>query len=135
MPSPPVCKWTTVLVDSPVWYGPAEVDIHKEFSKAILSSLFIYANHPQEFSEGMVQSLFKKPHPDLDLPSIVKSALQTPTHSGMAMLISDIFGADRRPALSETRQACLDNCLGWFAASRCAKGNGGMHPRSEARRN
>lgn len=75
-------------------YGPIEVDIHKEFSKAILSNVSIYANHPQEFSEGMVQSLFKKPHSDLDLPSNVKSALQIPTNSGTAMLISDISGAD-----------------------------------------
>lgn len=60
-----------VLVDSPVSYGSSEVDTHKEFSKAILSNLSIYANHPREFSEGMVQSIFAKPHPDLDLPGIV----------------------------------------------------------------
>ena len=96
-----------VLVDSPVSYGPAEVEVHKEFSKAILSNVSIYANHPQEFSEGMVQSLFKKPHPDLDLPSIVKSTLQTPTNTGIAMLISDIFGADRRPALAKLDKPAL----------------------------
>jgi non-heme chloroperoxidase len=96
-----------VLVDSPVSYGPAEVDAHKEFSKAILSNVSIYANHPQEFSEGMVQSLFTKAHPDLDLPSIVKSTLQTPTNSGIAILISDIFGADRRPALAKLDKPAL----------------------------
>jgi non-heme chloroperoxidase len=96
-----------VLVDSPVSYGPAEVEIHKEFSKAILSNVSIYANHPQEFSEGMVQSLFKRPHPDLDLPSIVKSTLQTPTNTGIAMLISDIFGADRRPPLARLDKPAL----------------------------
>jgi non-heme chloroperoxidase len=96
-----------VLVDSPVSYGAAEVEIHKEFSKAILSNVSIYANHPQEFSDGMVQSLFKKPHPDLDLPSIVKSTLQTPTNTGIAMLISDIFGADRRPALAKLDKPAL----------------------------
>jgi microsomal epoxide hydrolase len=96
-----------VLVDSPVSYGPAEVEIHKEFSKAILSNVSIYANHPQEFSEAMVQSLFKKPHPDLDPPSIVKSTLQTPTNTGIAMLISDIFGADRRPPLAKLDKPAL----------------------------
>lgn len=55
----------------------------------------------------MVQSLFKKPHPDLDLPSIVKSTLQTPTNTGIAMLISDIFGADRRPALATLDKPAL----------------------------
>jgi non-heme chloroperoxidase len=96
-----------VLVDSPVSYGPAEVDAHKEFSKAILSNVSMYANHPQEFSEGMVQSLFKKPHPDLDLTKIVQSTLQTPTNTGIAMLISDIFGADRRPALAKLDKPAL----------------------------
>jgi non-heme chloroperoxidase len=94
-------------VDSPVSYGPTEVDAHKEFTKAILSNVSIYANHPQEFSEGMVQSLFRKPHPDLDLPSIVKSTLETPTNTGVAMLISDIFGADRRPALAKLDKPAL----------------------------
>lgn len=96
-----------VLVDSPVSYGPDEVEIHKEFSKAILSNISIYANHPQEFSEGMVQSIFAKPHPDLDLPKIVQTALQTPTNTGVAMLIADIFGADRRPALAKLDKPAL----------------------------
>ena len=96
-----------VLVDSPVSYGPAEVELHKEFSKAILSNVSIYANHPQEFSEGMVQSIFAKPHPDLDLPKIVQTTLRTPTNTGVAMLISDIFGADRRPALAKLDKPAL----------------------------
>jgi non-heme chloroperoxidase len=96
-----------VLVDSPVSYGPAEVEMHKEFSKAILSNVSIYANHPQEFSEGMVQSIFAKPHPDLDLPKIAQSTLQTPTNTGIAMLIADIFGADRRPALAKLDKPTL----------------------------
>lgn len=55
----------------------------------------------------MVPSLFKKPHPDLDLPKSVQSTLQTPTHTGIAMLRSDIFGADRRPALAKLDKPAL----------------------------
>ncbi len=87
--------------------GPAEIEIHKEFSKAILLNVSIYANHPQEYSEGMVQSLFRKRHPDLDQAKIVQSTLQTPTNTGIAMLISDIFGADRRPALAKLDKPAL----------------------------
>lgn len=96
-----------VLVDSPVSYGPAEVELHKEFSKAILSNVSIYANQPLEFSEGMVRSIFAKPHPELDLPRIVQFTLQTPTNTGIAMLISDIFGADRGPALAKLDRPAL----------------------------
>jgi len=70
-------------------------------------SSYTYATHPKEFSEGMVQSLFKLPHPELDIPAIVKSTLQTPTNTGVAMLIADIFGTDRRPALAKLNKPAL----------------------------
>src|SRR5713101_3312673 len=83
------------------------MDIHKEFSKAILSNISVFANHPGEFSEGMVRSLFKKPPADIDLRRLVQSTLQTPTDSGIAMLVMDIFGADRRPILANLRKPAL----------------------------
>jgi non-heme chloroperoxidase len=88
-----------VLVDSPVSWGPAEVDAHPAFSKIILSGIPNYAKSPEAYSRGMVSSIFVQPHPDLDMNKIVQSTMQTPPDIGVAMLIQDIFGADRRPAL------------------------------------
>jgi non-heme chloroperoxidase len=96
-----------VFVDSPVSAGPAEMDIHREFARIILSGISTCMNHPEEYSEGMVQSLFKKPHPDLDMGRIVKSTLKTPTDTGAAMLVMDIFGVDRRPALAKLKKPAL----------------------------
>src|SRR5262249_51125386 len=76
-----------VLVDSPVSYGPLELDVHREFAKEILSNLSIYADHPEEFSKGMIRSLFKKPHAEVDFQALVKASLQTPTNTGIAMLV------------------------------------------------
>ncbi len=45
--------------------------------------------------------VFKKPHSELDVPGLVKATLKTPTDTGIAMLVADIFGADRRPALTK----------------------------------
>lgn len=90
-----------VFVDGPVSFGSAEVDVHAEFTKTILSNISIYTSHPQTFSEGMVRSLFKKPHPELNVPGLVKATLQTPTDTGIAMLVADMLGADRRPALAK----------------------------------
>jgi non-heme chloroperoxidase len=95
------------FVDSPVSAGPAEIEIHKEFSKAILSNIAMYASHPEEFSEGMAHSIFKKPHPDIDIPKLVKSTLLTPTAIGITMLTTDIFGADRRPVLAKLDKPTL----------------------------
>jgi non-heme chloroperoxidase len=96
-----------VFVDSPVSFGTAEIDTHKEFARIILSGISVYVNHPADYSEGMVKSLFKKPHPDLDIGRIVKSTLQTPTDTGVAMLVTDIFGADRRPPLAKLNKPAL----------------------------
>jgi non-heme chloroperoxidase len=96
-----------VFVDSPVSFGPAEIDSHKEFSRIILSGISIYAAHPAEYSERMVKSLFKKPHPELDMARIVRYTMQTPTDTGIAMLVSDIFGVDRRPPLMKLSKPAL----------------------------
>jgi microsomal epoxide hydrolase len=96
-----------VLVDSPVSIGSAEIEEHKEFSKAILASAARYSKSPEEFSRAGVRSLFRQPHPELDLDKITASSLRTPTDTGLAMLIMDIFGADRRPALSKFHKPAL----------------------------
>lgn len=96
-----------VFVDSPVSIGPAEIEQHKEFSKIILSGISVYAEHPAEYSRGMVDSLFKQPHPDLDKDKVVESTLKTPTDIGIAMLVMDIFGADRSAALAKLDKPAL----------------------------
>jgi non-heme chloroperoxidase len=96
-----------VFVDSPVSFGPSEVDAHREFAKVILSGISMYSNNPQDYSEGYIRSIFKKPHPELDFPSLLRVTLQTPTNTGIAMLIADIFGVDRRPALAKLNKPSL----------------------------
>jgi microsomal epoxide hydrolase len=96
-----------VFVDSLVSFGPAEIDSHKEAARFTLSALSLYVNHPAQYSEGFVKSIFNKPHPDLDFTRIVNSTLQTPTDTGVAMLVSDIFGADRRPPLAKLSKPAL----------------------------
>jgi non-heme chloroperoxidase len=96
-----------VFVDSPVSIGPTEIEAHKEFSKIILSGIGIYSEHPAEYSRGMVDSLFKQPHLDLDKKKLVESTLRTPTDIGIAMLVMDIFGADRSAALAKLDKPAL----------------------------
>lgn len=96
-----------VFVDSTVSYGPAEVDVHKEFSKAILSGLATYDAHSAEFRERMVRSILHKPHPDLDMQHVIDESMKTPPSIGMAMWVADIFGVDRRPALKKIDRPTL----------------------------
>jgi non-heme chloroperoxidase len=55
----------------------------------------------------MVHSTFARPHRDIDFDKLERSTLQTPTSIGIAMLVSDIFGADRRPALAKLDKPAL----------------------------
>jgi non-heme chloroperoxidase len=96
-----------VLVDSPVSYGPAEVTEHAAFAKVILSGIPRYEGQPEDYSRGMVRSLFAQPHPDLDIERIVRSTMRTPPDIGIAMLVMDIFGADRRPPLAALDKPAL----------------------------
>ncbi len=96
-----------VFVDSPASIGPAEIEKHPEFSKAILSGMSIYAAHPREYSQGMLKSIFEQPHPEIDMNKLVDFTLQTPTDIGVAMLAMDIFGADRNSALAKFTKPAL----------------------------
>jgi microsomal epoxide hydrolase len=95
------------FVDSPVSAGPSEIDVNKEFSQRFLGMLPLYANHPAEYSEGMVRSMFKKPHPDLNLEQVIAHSRKTPVSTGVTMLIMDIFAIDRRPALAKLNKPAL----------------------------
>jgi len=39
----------------------------------------------------MIRSLFQQPHPEVDLLALVKTSLQTPTNTGIAMLVANTF--------------------------------------------
>jgi microsomal epoxide hydrolase len=96
-----------VIVDTSVSAGPAELEIHKEFSEVILRGMATYARYPKEYSEGMVRAIITKPLPDAEVERIVRFTLETPTDSGIAMLAMDIFGADRGPALAKLNKPAL----------------------------
>jgi microsomal epoxide hydrolase len=96
-----------VLVDSPVAAGPADIELNKEASKAELNLINLYANHPREYSEGMMASIFKKRPPKADFDRLVSDSLKTPTDTGVAMLVADLFGSDRRPSLAKFNRPTL----------------------------
>lgn len=95
------------FVDSPVAAGPAEIEVNKEWARGFLSRLPAYVDTPKEYSARMVRSMFKKPHPDLDIEAAIAHAQKTPAPIGLTMLIMDIFGVDRRPALARIDRPTL----------------------------
>ncbi|GGA21750.1 alpha/beta fold hydrolase [Dyella nitratireducens] len=94
-----------VFVDSPVSAGTSELDLRKPFSKAILTGLSRYAAQPADYNAGMVRSIFQRPPANID--AVIAQAQRTPPAVGAAMLVSDIFGTDRRPALQKIDRPAL----------------------------
>src|SRR5262249_28843626 len=48
-----------------------------------------------------------KPHPELDIEAAIAHARKTPPSIGLSMLVMDIFGVDRRPALAKIDRPTL----------------------------
>jgi microsomal epoxide hydrolase len=96
-----------VLVDSHVSAGVAELELHKESSRFTLSMLGSLAAQPVAFMQGMMPYMFAKPQPPAYLQRLVDEALKTPTDTAVAMLCADIFGVDRRPALTRLDKPML----------------------------
>jgi len=95
------------FVDSPVSAGPAELEENKQWSQQFLGRLPVYVDHPSEYCAGMARAIFKKPHPELDVNEVAVHCRKTPVPTGVTMLMMDIFGVDRRPALAKIDKPTL----------------------------
>lgn len=87
-----------VFVDSAVSGGASELESNLEFSQGVLRRLDSFVERPAEYRAGLVRSLFKKPHPELQTELIAHVA-KTPVSTAVTMLIMDLLTLDRRPAL------------------------------------
>ncbi|HEY2527262.1 MAG TPA: alpha/beta hydrolase [Xanthobacteraceae bacterium] len=88
-----------VLVDSTISKGAANVPNMVPFAVQQLRLLPLMSDSPREYTEGMMRAIISKPLSDSDLSKLVSDALKTPTATGEAMLIADLFGRDRSAAL------------------------------------
>lgn len=88
-----------VLVDSPVSSGAASVTENPQATRLTLERLSLYASHPREYLQGMLQAIFITPVPEAEQSRRLQIAMQMPVNSGIAMLTQDLYGEDLRPAL------------------------------------
>lgn len=90
-----------VLVDSPVAAGAASIQDEPEAARTTFERLSIYAAHPREYLQGMMQAIFLKPVTEAEQQRRLQIALRMPVATGVAMLTQDLYGADLRPALAK----------------------------------
>jgi pimeloyl-ACP methyl ester carboxylesterase len=88
-----------ILVDSTISKGAANVPNELPFAVQQLRLLPVLSDSPRDYTEGMMRAIHSKPLSDSDLDRLVTDALKTPTATGEAMLIADLFGKDRSAAI------------------------------------
>lgn len=96
-----------VLVDTAVSGGAASVTADAAAAANELQLLSIYCRAPKAYSEGMMRAIIKRPLAEEELARLVSDSLKTPTAIGAAMLVADLFGVDRTPALAKLNRPTL----------------------------
>ena len=90
-----------VLVDSTISKGAANIPANLPFAVQQLRLLSILHDSPRDYTEGMVHAIISSPLSETALNHLVTEALKTPTATGAAMLVADLFGKDRSSAIGK----------------------------------
>jgi microsomal epoxide hydrolase len=94
-------------VDSTVSGGADAILKSPQSAAQQLGRFALYADDPISYTRGMMGAIIKRPLPPAERDALVAEALKTPTAIGEAMLIADLFGVDRTPALARFDQPTL----------------------------
>jgi non-heme chloroperoxidase len=90
-----------VLVDSTVSHGADAIARSPGFAARQLGLFALYADDPTSYTRGMMRAIIQRNLPQHEIDALVADALKTPTAIGEAMLVADLFGIDRSPALAK----------------------------------
>ena len=90
-----------VLVDSTISKGAANIPATLPSVVQQLRLLSILADSPRDYTEGMMHAIISRPLSATAFNGLVAEALKTPTATGAAMLIADLFGKDRSAAVAK----------------------------------
>jgi pimeloyl-ACP methyl ester carboxylesterase len=90
-----------VLVDAAVSDGADGMAERPQETAAQFKMFAIYQVHQREYLGGMMRAIISKPQSDGTIERLVNAGMKTPADVGVAMLIADMFGANRTPALKK----------------------------------
>jgi pimeloyl-ACP methyl ester carboxylesterase len=90
-----------VLVDSTISKGAANIPAILPSAVQQLRLLSILSDSPRDYTEGMMHAIVSKPLAEAAFNGLVAEALKTPTATGTAMLIADLYGKDRSAAIGK----------------------------------
>jgi len=90
-----------VLVDAAVSDGADGMAERPQETAAQFKMFAVYQAHQREYLGGMMRAIISKPQTDGTIEQLVNAGMKTPADVGVAMLIADMFGTNRTPALKK----------------------------------
>src|SRR5207249_10571384 len=84
-----------VLVDAAVSDGADGIAAHTEEATAQFKMFAVYQARQEEYLRGMMGAIISKPQPEGAIDQFVATGMKTPPSTGVAMLVADLFGANR----------------------------------------
>src|SRR5437667_3707294 len=90
-----------VLVDATISDGADGIAARPQETAAQFKMFGVYQAHQKEYLDGMMRAIISKPGGDEAIARLVETGMKTPADIGVAMLIADMFGVNRTPALKK----------------------------------
>jgi len=90
-----------VLVDAAVSDGTDGMATRTQETAAQFKMFAVYQAHQKEYLGGMMRAIISKPPSDVAIQGLVSTGMKTPPDVGVAMLVADMFGVNRTPALKK----------------------------------
>jgi non-heme chloroperoxidase len=90
-----------VLVDAAISDGADGMAARPQETAAQFKMFAVYQAHQREYLGGMMRAIISKPPSDGAIEELVSTGMKTPADIGVAMLVADMFGVNRRSALQK----------------------------------
>ena len=90
-----------VLVDAAVSDGADGMVARSQETAEQFKMFAVYQAHQKEYLEGMMHASISKPQSDGVIQRLVSTGMKTPSDIGVGMLVADMFGMNRTPALKK----------------------------------
>jgi pimeloyl-ACP methyl ester carboxylesterase len=90
-----------VLVDAAISKGAKSIPARPEQAAFQFKLMTSYVTDQAEYLRGMFGAIISKPQPPGVVDRLIATAMKTPPSTGVAMLVADMFGIDRTPALAK----------------------------------
>jgi pimeloyl-ACP methyl ester carboxylesterase len=88
-----------VLVDAAISEGAKAIPARPERTAIQFTQFASYVADQEAYLRGMFGAIISKPQPPGAVDRAIATAMKTPPSIGIAMLVADMFGVDRTPAL------------------------------------